>query len=439
MVLRLNRKWAGFAVFHFLLNILFVILLEVGAISTVTCGCLFLVFVVWEGLLAFKENKLFTPLTPSLIVEMSFSLYMMGLVKSYERLPVEANLMIVFCMFLWKVITLGNPAFSQVERLYEIEPAYNSRKSFTVVITVLFLVSVGAMLFEWKMAGGIPILRADSETFRFTVSYSAITHLLAIMNKIVAMLIGIFLVNQKEIRLRRDWLLILEFCISELLMIGTAMRGEMIMAPCVVFIFFAIKHKLPMKFYVIAAIVALAVIGLVPYARSLASYGAAYIESQKEISKYPQLYMFTPLYQSFADNFSILRLDLQIFPELRSWGFGAYTILPEIPFVDLGLNLMSVQNEVLNSNFYSGLTATFFASWYADFGYPGFVLCTLFYATIINKVYSVCVRKHDLFSFVLYAYTFYSALWIFYNGVIDFVYIAYCLVIWIVMCVRVQN
>ena len=333
---------------------------------------------------------------------------------------------------------IKSKGFVEVKRIEKIEVTDINSSCFTFIVTGLFLISVLSMLFEWKMAGGVPALRSDSETFRFTVSYSSITHIFAIMNKIVAALIGVYFVNKGFISLRKDFLLICEMIISELMMIGTSMRGEIIMAPCIIFIVFAIKKRLPIKYYVIGAVVALAFIGLMPYYRMINTYGASYILNLKSISTYPELYMFTPLYQSFTNNFSILNLDLKIFPEMRSFGYGIYVILPQIPFVELGENLMDIQNQVLNNNFYSGLTATYLATWYADFGYIGCIFSTILFAKITTFAYDKFVREHSLFSLAWYAYVFYSSLWMFYNSTFDFVFICYSLVMWIVLKMKLK-
>ena len=289
------------------------------------------------------------------------------------------------------------------------------------------------------MAGGIPVLRTDSETFRFTVSYSSITHLLAIMNKVIVALIGTYFVNKGGISIRKDFLLLIEMIVAEFLMVGTSMRGEMIMAPCIIFIVYAIKHKLSLKVYAVGFIVVLLFIGFIPYYRMLYSYGMTYVANMRTISLYPKYYMFTPLYQSLTNNFTILNLDFKIFPELKGFGYGKYSILPQIPFVDLGVSLMKIQNEVLNNNFYSGLTATYLASWYADFGGIGCLFITILYSKLTTFAYGKYLKNKSLFSLVWYAYTFYSALWIFYNSTFDFVYVCYSIVIWLALKIKLKS
>lgn len=293
------------------------------------------------------------------------------------------------------------------------------------------------MIFEWYMAGGVPILRSDSETFRFTTSYSSVTHLLAIMNKIVAILIGVFLVNKGKVQLKKDFLLIVELSVAELMMVGTAMRGEMILAPCVIFAFYAIKHKIPFKAYVIAAVVAVVVIGFVPYYRSFQLYGNSYAISIMNISKYPKLFMLTPTYESLTNSFKILNWDLAIFPDEMPYGYGIYAILPQIPFLDLGASLSDVQNQFYNKGFYATLTGTAFSYWYADFGYLGFFIVTILYGCITNFAYKMLILKQDMFSFVWYSYTFYTALWMFYSCTFDQVYVIYSLILFLAMKIRI--
>lgn len=345
----------------------------------------------------------------------------------------DKQLLLMFCSFVWKLIAISSHVFVNRTSGAEIATERIHKNNFFIIITVLFIIAVSAMLFEWKMAGGIPALRDDAETFRFTVSYSSITHLLAIMNKIVAALIGIYFVNKGRITLGVDTILLFEMIVSEILMLGTSMRGEAILAPCVIFIAYAIKKKLPIKVYVLGGVAALAYIGFMPYLRMFNSYGASYVISLQRISTYTNIYFLTPLYQSFTNNFDILNIDFSIFPNLRNFGYGIYSILPEIPFMNLGSSLMKVQNEVLNNNFYSGLTATFLASWYADFGVIGCIGITALYAKITTHIYERYIKERSLYSLALYAYTFYSSLWIFYNGVFNFVFLCYIVIIWMTL------
>ena len=313
------------------------------------------------------------------------------------------------------------------------------RLNFKVIITCLFMISTLAILFEWHMAGGIPAFRTDSETFRFTTSYSSVTHILAIMNKIVASLIGIYLIEQGGLNLKKNFILIIEFICALFLMYCTAFRGEMILAPGVIFIYYAIRHKISVKCYIVVGILALLIIGVYPIVRMYKMYGAHYFVGQKNISTYPKMFFLTPIYQSFTNNYEILNLDFSIFPDIRPHGWGDFSILQQIPFLDLGQRIGAVQNEVLNNGFYANLTATYLATWYADFGYVGCFIVTIIFCWLTNLSYKKCYYKNELWAYAWYAYTFYTALWIFYSGTFDFVYICYSLLIYFTFKLKVIN
>lgn len=434
--MRVKKKWLISITIHYFLSLIVTFMASRNIVSDIAGGFTYFALMIPIIVLTIKENKLFSPISANIIFDLSFALYLMMLVKTYEAMNIEKLFLVVSCSFIWKLSIVTSKGFLSNIKVSKLQTQRIDRKYFAVIISALFLVSSASMLFEWRMAGGVPALKLDSETFRFTVSYSSITHLLAIMNKVVAALIGVYLVNNGGISIRKDFILIVEMIVAELLMIGTSMRGEMIMAPCIIFIVYAIKYELPLKFYVIGVTVALAFIGFVPYYRMLHSYGISYIASMKSISVYPDYYMFTPLYQSFTNNFTILNLDFTIYPKLKNFGLGAYSILPEIPFLNLGSNLMAVQNEVLNNNFYSGLTATYLASWYADFGNIGCLAITVLYSKLTTYTYRKYLKEKTLYSLVWYAYTFYSSLWMFYNGTFSFVYLCYSLVMWLALNIK---
>lgn len=429
MKICIDRKWCELITSQTLLSLFVIALMDMGMIPAALAGGLCLLFILPQLLLAFKKNLLFTPITPAFIFEVCLALYLMRLVNTYTELPLETMLVMVMCMYLWKMISVSGLGFKKHEQIEQTSIKPIPQNTFTLIVTALFLISLAAMAFEWYKAGGIPAFRSDSETFRFLVSYSAITHILAIMNKMVAIIIGAYLINKGKIQLRQDFILIFEMIVAELLMYGTAFRGEMILAPCALFIFYAIRHKVPLKFYVIAGIFALGVIGVFPIVRMYNAYGVHYFVGQRNISTYPQLFFLTPMYQSFTNNFEVFNLDVSIFPDLMPFGLGIYSILPQIPFFDFGASLGSVQNEVLNNGFYANLTATYLSVWYADFGYLGCLLVTLIFAGLTNYSYKLCLKKRSLTAYVWYAYTFYIALWIFYSSTFDFVYVCYSLVI----------
>ncbi len=435
-----SKKWLISVIVHYIIIIASIYLLNCKIINNLVAGLICIGTTILLVLFALKNNKLFTPITASLIFDISFFLYLMKLVNTYQDMPFEAMLIINTCMFVWKIITITSKGFNFRRKNEQVKLKGNfSEYSFRIWINFSFIVATSAMLFEWVMAGGVPILRSDQETFRFLVSYSPLTHILAIMNKIIVALIGIYFIYKGKIEIKHDFILLLEMGISELLLIGTAMRGEMIFAPCIIFIFYGIKHKLPIRFYIIGTSAAFIIIGLMPYYRMVTSYGNLYISDLASISTYPAFYMFTPLYQSFSNNFEILTLDFSIFPQIKEFGYGAYSILPSIPFVTLGNSLMQVQNEVLNNGFYAGLTATYMATWYADWGYYGCFLITIAGGIFVNFIYSQFEKKRTLFLSILYSYVFYGTLWMFYNSIFDIVFLCYSLMIWFILKLNIKN
>lgn len=435
MKLTISKKWIAISTINYMLFMCLLALKSTSIISDLTTGFICLTATAIYTYLAMIENKLISPILPVLIFDLSFSLYVMMLVKGYYKMTFAQLLLIATCSYIWKII--ASSSFSYLNNLttsnIDLKQQYIRRTSFSLIITLLFTISTLAMLFEWKMAGGIPVLRSDSETFRFTTSYTSYTHFLAILNKIVAALIGAYLVNKGKVSIKQDGLLIAEMVIAELLMVGTAMRGEMIFAPCIIFIVFAVKYHISKKICIVFSIILLIFAGVYPIVRMYSSYGLQYIANLKAISVYPSLFAFTPLYQTLSNNFSILKLDFNIFPDMYHYGYGSYGILPMIPFVDLGKNLSDVQNTVLGNNFYSALTGTFLQPIYADFGYLGCILGTMIIAELVTYAYNNYYKKHTLFSLIFCAYVFYQSLWIFYAQTFDLVFFFYSIIIWIIL------
>lgn len=430
------KKYFVMVCVHSIVTVGIIFLLGFGA-NSLCCGILYLFSILPLIACMISENRLFTPLTAAVFFDFSFGLYIAHFIKNEKMMRLEDMLVIAGCIFLWELISIKSLTIARTGKLFtEIKVKESSFKLMTIC---LFFIAVCAMLFEWIMAGGIPILRTDQETFRFTVKYSSLTHILAISNKIVVAVIGGYLVNKKKVSIKKDGYLILMMTISELMMIGTAMRGEMIFGPAVVFIVFGIRRKIPKKWFGAAAIVAVIVVGLVPYVRMRNLYGAAYLWDLKTISTFKGLAVLTPLIQTFSCNFSVLAQDLLIFPNTAPFGYGNYSILPAIPFMTLGKSLMNLQNEIFNQGFYAGLTATYLATWYADFGYLGMVFETVIMSVWINYVYKRYSNNRQFFTLMWYSYTFYSSLWLVYNNTFDIIYLIYCSVIWILSKMRITQ
>lgn len=415
-------------IINFLINIFSLFTIVMNIWDPFVSGLIIVINEAFFIVKIIQNKKIFTPIIISSILNVTYGLYVMELVKDYFTMDFLQMFIIIFSTFLWKIMSYFTE--KKVKDYEKIDFQIEFKKDFKTVMMILFIISSIAILYEWKVAGGVPILRSDSETFRFTVSHSPLIHVLGIMNKIVASLIGIYLVIKQKIEFKKDFFIIIEMIIAELLMIGTAMRGEILTAPCVVGIAYFIKNQKSIKYYLLAMILVLVVIGVFPFVRNTNLYGESYKSSLKRISRIESLYYLTPTYQSFATNYSILALDFQIFPDKYEYGYGKYSILKEIPFVDLGRNIMDVQNKVLNNNFYSGLTATYMASWYADFGYLGCIISTILYCGILNVIYKKYKKNTNLFTFILYIYTFYCSLWLFYNSVFNITFVLYSLLIY---------
>ena len=430
-----SKIWAIISTIHYVLFVCVIALKSISIFQDLTAGILCLAVTAIYIYLVIMDNKLISPILADLIFDISFSLYVMMLVKGYYEMTFSQLLMITTCSYIWKIIS--SASYTQINSSKVLKIGLKSqqiwRRSFILIITLMFSISTVAMLFEWKMAGGIPALRSDSETFRFTTSYTSYTHFLAILNKIVAALIGAYLVNNGTVSIKHDGLLIAEMIIAEVLMAGTAMRGEIVFAPCVIFIAFAVKRHISKKIFVVFSIILLIFVGVYPIVRMYSSYGQQYISNLKAISVYPSLFAFTPIYQTLSNNFSILKLDFDIFPNMYQYGYGSYGILPMIPFVDLGKNLSDVQNTVLGNDFYSALTGTFLQPIYADFGYLGCIIGTVIVAGLVTYAYNKYYKEHTLFSLFFCAYVFYESLWISYAQTFDTVFILYSIIIWIIL------
>lgn len=430
--MKLNKKWLMLVSIQFVIGLIISLCISANENLSSLCGIVYIVYTLFFTTRIIQAKLAFSPFTPCLIFDFSIGLYMLHLVTGYDPLPLITNIIIFLCSFLWKAITTGSWGIKShhlVRDSFQIKPI--SKNRFKRKIVPLFLIAVICIIYEWRNAGGIPAFRSDSESFRFSVGSTSYIHFLAIMNKIVCMLIGIYLLSLSKIRIIKDFWLITMAIISELLMCFTAMRGEMLFAPCIIFIAYGLTRRIKKRHIYLISLLGILLIGILPFYRMYKLFGVAYVYDIQKISVYPKFYILTPLYQTLANNLKIFSMDIKMIPDQIPWGLGEYSILTQIPFVDLGKSFYALQNIYLGGT--SELTGTYLQTWYADFGYLGCIAFTILLSWYCNTIYGYFLRKKSLFSAVWYSYTLYNALWMFYANTFDIVYILYMIIIYFVI------
>ena len=178
----------------FLLSQIIVVLVVcmegLGVISEFSSGVIIIAVSFWNVLLLIQSKLLFTPLLFPYLYLFLFGLYELKLRKGMTVMQPLGKLVIVFCMMVWVVLCISSKSvFQRVDSFSRYRFNLKRLKKWILLITA---VSLSMMLYEWSKSGGVPALRPDAETFRMSVSQSGITHTLAIMIKIVAVLIEVY-------------------------------------------------------------------------------------------------------------------------------------------------------------------------------------------------------------------------------------------------------
>ncbi len=423
--MKVSKKCFGYSV---LISLIIAIIESLYYLS----GCDYILFIIF-GIITeifyliylYKEKLLSSPLVFSEIYTLCVLLYQLKLVKSYDNLPVISILTIILCMFIWRIVNSYDiKCIKNNMLLYDF--SFNLKLGkFKTVIGFIWMISVMFMFLEWFSAGGIPALRADGETFRFLVSINGITHILAIMNKIVAVLSISYLLGKDRIIIGKDWFLIFVFLTSTLLIYLTNMRGELVVIIFTIVVVYYIKKR--PKLYKVIILVAplLLFIGIIPIVRHYGLYGNMYIHDQKAISEYPGLWFLTPLYQTLSDSIRVFGICTQMYPRAYPYGIINYNILPIIPFLDLGKDVSQDIADFTNHHFYSGLTSSYLGPAYADGGIITCVLYTTLFALWGRWLFKKFVQKKTYKYTVLYIYMFYQILMLSYGNIMDLAFFCY--------------
>ena len=172
-----SSRWLVTIIFQFLIMIIAISFMELRIISGLLAGLVCMLVSSIVLMAVFFSKKLFTPITGAIIFDISFALYIMKLVKNYYDLPYEAMVLVLICMFMWKVITICSPGYKLRDDINDIQLVKEDTFSVKIILLILFIIALCFTVFEWRMAGGIPIFREDQETFRFSVSYLSLIHI----------------------------------------------------------------------------------------------------------------------------------------------------------------------------------------------------------------------------------------------------------------------
>lgn len=419
----------------FLLSQIIVVLVVcmegLGSISEFSSGVIIIAVSFWNVLLLIRLKLLFTPLLFPYLYLFLFGLYELKLRKGMTVMQPLGKLVIVFCMMVWVVLCISSKSvFQRVDSFSRYRFNLKRLKKWILLITA---VSLSMMLYEWSKSGGVPALRPDAETFRMSVSQSGITHTLAIMIKIVAVLIEVYwITGVHENQHKCKWFFPL-YMLVLLVMWGTANRGELIFAPVLGLIVLWTQYPPKKKTVLFFAILGLLVLAVYPAVRGYSMYGNSYFVQYSAVSTYPILGWFMPLYGTLAYNFEILNRLFETFHSSMPWGYGQYTLLCHVPFLKIGEELWVVQNRIWNNGFYGALTSTYMGGWYADFGYAGCFIGTILICVMNLLLYSQMIKKKNMGSLVAYAYMFYVTLVGSYGDAFNFVFICYEILIALVM------
>lgn len=424
----MQKRFLGKIGLRYLFYVIYMVVANKAEFPAFSVGLLIIIFSIQFCIELLKRKMLISPFLPAEVVLICFGLFKMNLVTTMRDMDLGPSIIIVLCIALWQFICCFNK--------------YNFKKGDAALIfnlnTVnlkvltygLFAISAFCILIEWVRAGGIPILQSDAETFRFSVSFNSVWHIMAMSIKYVPVFGCLYWMAKNKISFKRDLLLLFVSLVSILFLIGTAQRGELLSAPAIIIFAYMIYKKPNFKNLIIPILVFVLIMGIYPIYRGYKMYGSSYMTSIAQISNNPTIWFLTPTYQTFAYSFHVLNRDFSTFPSQLSFGYGGYTVLCNIPFLDLHDDLGVVQNRAWNNNFYSELTPTFFGDWYADFGFFGCFLGITLICLLLNKLYSNYVKNKDAMSLALYAFNFYKAICMLYDNTFNFVWICYFALIW---------
>lgn len=434
----MQKEYLLYTIIRFLIIFIFLNILNLLEFEEYFFG----VFLILIGLVRivrlYKENLLISPIILSEMLLLSFGLYELHLVTTFDLMDIITKNVIILSIMIWELICGFNSImFTRKNVIGEIEWK-KGNTTLGTFISISFVCCALINILEWIYAGGIPIFRPDMETFRFKVVFNSTLHVIAMCMKFIPALIIVYCKFDLKFLLKKHKLIFICLPGSVIFLICTAFRGELMVSLVFIALLFYIYKRPKLKMIVSIGIIFACIMAIYPVLRSYVLYGQTYINDMMSISKYPEVWFLTPLYQTFANAFHILNKDILIFPDIIAYGLGKYSFLSNVPFLHIE-TLAEVQNRVWNNGFYAELTATVFGNFYADFGYIGCVIGLALIAILCNYLYNLFLKKKKIKYLMLYLFVFYKGFQMLYDNTFDFIAILYFLYLWMIFTFKLKG
>lgn len=423
-----RKKYFACISMQFLLFYIVLVIQNYAKIDEALLGIYLIISSLLIAVNLLKDQLLYSATVLGELLLFSFGLYELHLVNNMPIMAIESKSVIILSIYMWELVCLLNPGTFFIRDIESIkwEKGDINLKYFTYIV---FCVSSLLIISEWIKGGGIPILRPDMETFRFTIVYNSVVHILAMCIKFVPMFVLIYVKFDIRYLLTKQLGMMLCMIMSFVMLICTAFRGELMISITISALIF-LFYKKPKFSTVVKIVICFAIImGIYPVLRSYMLYGKGYILDMMSISTYPKIWFITPLYQTFASSFHYLNRDFNTFPLVSDYGYGKYTILSNIPFLNIE-SLGDAQNRIWHNGFYAELTPTVFGSLYADFGYIGCVIGMMLISVLCNFLLYKFIRHKNIKRLVLYTFVYYKGMQMIYNNTFDFTALLYYIFIW---------
>jgi oligosaccharide repeat unit polymerase len=278
------------------------------------------------------------------------------------------------------------------------------RKRLIVVLIILFAIAALAR-FMIYYSSGIPLFSKDIMSSRLEASEGGYIGEIGNSTEVVFMVAfaGLLLFKKK----RSPFVAL--FLITLLLSILTGTRTSLFRQciPAIVLYHYMVK-KIPMKTFVIFALIGLIFIGSVSFVRLYSEWGALALDELQDENIKPAFFWLYYVARDFKHGPWGLSQVLEMIPSKFPYQYGKMHITPFLfPLPGKQQAPGVVFKEMADLEFRGvGMAATMLGAQYADFGVLGIILGMFGVGFLFEYVYIVAKRKKHPFYYLVYGVLF---------------------------------
>lgn len=304
--------------------------------------------------------------------------------------------------------------------LQNMKGVWDDRRLRIIIIVILFI-SSASLVYEYRHAGGIPLLSPDIELVRFRAIVSGYIDTLAISFRIVVMVLGVHILSKRGVSLLKQWKSVLVVLLCLLILMTTARRGTVIQPLFVLFIsYHFLRRSFSTRQFFFLGVAGLLFVSLFAHYRYVKTFGIEPLENAWRPERFVWLMMG---YLNIGDSFNTFQRLTETIPSKVPFQMGRFTaggVLSALPGHQESIG--EFERKIWHqTERYSGSVSTYLAPFYVDFGVVGIILGSFVIGALATFVYCKMRSRPTPFAVLMYAYVAFCLMFVVFENAFTWV------------------